>query len=64
MTAPKGRPSKLVPAAQEILKEYNSRITIRQLYYRFVAKGLIKNSLTTRVGNLPCKVLLTPRQFC
>lgn len=42
-----GRPSKVIPAAQEILKEYSSRITIRQLYYRFVAKGLIKNSLTS-----------------
>lgn len=46
-TMTQGRPSKIIPATQEILKEYSSRITIRQLYYRFVAKGLIKNSLTS-----------------
>ena len=60
MTAPKGRPSKLVPAAQEILKEYNSRITIRQLYYRFVAKGLIKNSLTSY--NVFTQAMITARR--
>jgi hypothetical protein len=42
-----GRPSKIILAAQEILKEYNSPITLRQLYYRFVAKGIIENSLNS-----------------
>jgi len=40
----RGRPSVLIPVAQEILKEYNSRITIRQLFYRLVSKGIVPNS--------------------
>ena len=40
----RGRPSVLIPVAQEILKEYNSRITIRLLFYRLVSKGVIPNS--------------------
>lgn len=38
--------SKLIPAVQEILKEYsNMRLTVRAVYYRLVSKGLIKNTL-------------------
>lgn len=41
----RGRRGVLIPPAQEILKEYSSRITIRQLFYRLVSKGLIQNSV-------------------
>lgn len=39
-----GRKSVLIPTALEILREYSSRITIRQLFYRLVSQGIIKNS--------------------
>ena len=43
----RGRPEFLTPAAQEILKEYEGRVTIRQLFYRLVSSGIIKNSETS-----------------
>lgn len=46
----RGRPEFLTPAAQEILKEYEGRVTIRQLFYRLVSKGIIKNSETSYTG--------------
>jgi hypothetical protein len=42
-----GRPGRLIPAAQKILAEYNNRVTIRQLYYRLVSAGIIRNSLVS-----------------
>jgi hypothetical protein len=39
-----GRKSVLVPAALEVLKEYTSKITIRQLFYRLVSRNILKNS--------------------
>lgn len=42
-----GRKSVLVPAAIEVLRQYNSRVTIRQLYYRLLSKGIIKNSISS-----------------
>lgn len=39
-----GRKPILISAAQEILKEYSDRVTIRQLFYQFVTRGIIKNS--------------------
>jgi len=42
-----GRKSVLVPAAIEVLRQYDSRVTIRQLYYRLVSKGIVKNSVSS-----------------
>ena len=42
---PKKGEGRIIPAALEVLKDYNNRITIRQLFYRLVSKGVIKNSL-------------------
>jgi hypothetical protein len=44
MVASRGRPSRLLPEAQKILSEYSIPITIRQLFYRLVSAGKLKNS--------------------
>ena len=38
--------SRLIPAVQKILKEYNIRLTIRQVFYRLVATGVVQNKYT------------------
>ena len=45
----RGRKPILIPAAIEILKEYESRITIRQLFYRLVSKRIIQNTLNAYI---------------
>ena len=36
----------IVPAVNDILSQYNMRMTIRQIFYRLVAKHLIQNTLS------------------
>lgn len=40
-----GRKAVLVPAVQQILQEYDIKLTIRQVFYRLVSKGIIPNTL-------------------
>jgi len=43
--------SRVIPAVQKILKEYNIRLTIRQVFYRLVSIGITKNT-TNRYKSL------------
>lgn len=41
-----GRKSVLIPAVQKIIGEYNIGLTIRQVFYRLVSAGIIRNTLS------------------
>ena len=41
------RYGEIVKAVNEILAQYNAPLTLRQVYYRLVAKALIPNTVTS-----------------
>lgn len=40
------RKSVLIPAVQKILSEYNIKLTIRQVFYRLVTVGILRNTVS------------------
>ena len=40
----RGRPEKIIPAVLDIIKEYPMAVTVRQIFYRLVAKKILNNT--------------------